>query len=85
MKALAALRPMGMLQANTQSGLDRILQYGFLLRAVVAIVALALLGWAIVSSWDTAMGNVLFAIFVTSAGVIALLVLVVLASNAIRS
>ncbi len=74
-----------MLQANTQSGLDRLLQYGFLLRAVLAMVALILFGWAVVSTWDNAMGNVLFAISVTSAAVIALIVVAVLVSNRLGS
>lgn len=74
-----------MLQANSRSGVDRLLQYGFILRAALAVVALVALGWAIVSTWDTTMGNVLFGIFVTSAAVIALVVVGVLVSNLLGS
>lgn len=81
LKPLDAVTPAVMLQADTQSGLDRLLQYGFVLRAVLAAAVLAVVGWAIVSTWDNPMGNVLFAILVTSAGVIVLIVLGVLASN----
>lgn len=73
-----------LLQADTQWGLGTVLQSGFVGRAVLAIVVLLALAWAAISTWDNAMGNVLFGILVSSAGVVALLLALVTASALVR-